>query len=168
MIFKCVEKLKESEKVDGFARRLLEEEGPGILAQLLRWRAIYQKEGLHRPTSLIAIRDRYLDESDKLRSFLLEKGTFDPSARERKLDMYNAYRSWCGESGHKCEGRNEFYRRVEDHELFNENGCAYRKERLEPGRAHDPENIITGWRLDSFTPLDAEDNVVPLRPPSST
>lgn len=88
-------------------------ERPGILAWAIEGCQRYLKEGLRPPKSVIRASERYRAETDLALEFATEECKLDPDARVPAAELYRAFRKWCGESGERAVGRNDFYRRIE-------------------------------------------------------
>ena len=146
-ICKCGIKL-EGQLEGDYSGRLVAAEGPAIMAQLLLWRADYLKDGADLVAETRETRDEYFNTSDKVRNFILDECRLDPAAVELKQDIYNRYKGWHKEtqaSRSPVWGRNEFYRRLEEHELFQQHGCEFGKVRSAPWRTSDMRRCA-GWR----------------------
>jgi phage/plasmid-associated DNA primase len=140
--------------VDDYSRRLVETEGPAILAQLFRWRADYLLNGLYWSAEMNETRDEYFNTSDRIRNFLLDECQFDSDGLVHKTELYNRYRGWYQQAGHKNPlARNEFFRQLGTHPLFVEHRCEFDKVRLTPGRGSIPQHSVVGLRMNGFDVL---------------
>jgi P4 family phage/plasmid primase-like protien len=78
----------------------LEQEKPGILNWLIegarRW---YADGGLQPPDVVLAASREYREEQDRLGEFIRDCCQLDQQARQPLPLLYQAYRSWCRESG---------------------------------------------------------------------
>jgi P4 family phage/plasmid primase-like protien len=91
-------------KVEGLARILAEEEGPGILAWIVAGAVAVFRDGLQEPASVMAITSDYAEEEDSLARFIgdcchLGGGQ---SVTTNTARLRSAYDDWCraeGETG---------------------------------------------------------------------
>jgi P4 family phage/plasmid primase-like protien len=87
----------------------LREEGPGILARLVRGCLAWQKEGLRPPAAVVAATTEYRGESHPLARFLDECCVLAPEVRAGSGELFAAYRRWCGDAREEHQlGRNTF------------------------------------------------------------
>jgi P4 family phage/plasmid primase-like protien len=88
------------EKQDPKLSDKLLEELPGILNWALQGLKEYLDIGLVPPEEVIAATDEYRRENDSLQSFIGECCRVDKLAVCRNLELYEAYQSFCVDSGH--------------------------------------------------------------------
>lgn len=93
----------EEEQIEGLADQLVAEEGPAILAWIIRG-AKMQLDGLKEPGEVLAATQEYAEEEDHLGRFLAERVRIggDPKlVRVNTKDMRHSYEVWCFEEGIK-------------------------------------------------------------------
>lgn len=154
-IFECEIPVPKDTDIRRFSEILLCEEGSAILAWLLDARADYLSRGLYLPARMVASRNAYFDMQDRILNFAQERCNFGPDLMVKRDRFYQAYRPWCIESGMQPESKPEFYRRLEQHVGLRNLGVELRVKRLEPGRQHHPERVVTGLELKLFDDADA-------------
>lgn len=87
-------------RVDGLAHRLIAEEGPGILAWIIKG-AISAASGLDEPERVTEATQRYAVEEDALARFMSDRihlGGGD-AVRTQTSDVRHAYTQWCRDEG---------------------------------------------------------------------
>lgn len=87
------------ERGDPLLRDKLRDEGPGILALLVRACLDWQRSGITPPTVVRDAVSEYQSEQDTLGDFMRECLRAAPRAKTGKSDLYRAYRRWAEESG---------------------------------------------------------------------
>ncbi len=118
IIFECRTQLKDFKL--GFAERVFNEEGMGILRWLMQAREDYLAEGLQLTPAMEAQRDEYVNSQDALRMFIEQWIDFDPEAVTTSEALYDAWRMWREQEGHKIEwsgSKETFSRAFLAHEL---------------------------------------------------
>lgn len=79
----------------------LKAERPGILAWLVKGCLAWQRDGLNAPGSVLAATQKYKDDEDTIKMFLLDCCAEGPSRIVRAGEFYEAYKKWCEENGEK-------------------------------------------------------------------
>lgn len=124
---------------------------PENLSALLNWclegLRIYRAQGnrLIEPQSVIAATEAYREQSDKLKSFMLDCFV---EHRERAItakQAYASYQKWCQDSGYGCENRSNFYAELRSKGLLRASATV-------GGRT--VRNVIVGYTLDDENPFD--------------
>lgn len=118
MIFPCDIVLGEVDRTLDYAKEMVREEGPGILAQLLRWRADYRREGLKWTPRMKELRDELVYANDKHRNFANDCADFDPKAFVDRTRYYERFCAWCKAEKHELMSATEFYRQIAAHPLY--------------------------------------------------
>jgi putative DNA primase/helicase len=104
-------KIPEAEQVRDFAARLIAEEGPGILAWMVRGAVAWRKAGrLIAPTDVMLATRHYRQEQDSLAPFLTECCALDPVGRVAVAQLYTTYTTWAKESGEALMSKAELRR----------------------------------------------------------
>lgn len=94
-------KVPEAKKIEGLADLLLAEEGPGILAWIIRGAIDHFARGLREPESVKAATAAYAAEEDHIGRFLEDCCTRGPAVQVRTETgrVRAAYESWCHHEG---------------------------------------------------------------------
>lgn len=79
--------------IKGFDRWLVQNEGPGILAWLVRGFMAYQREGLIEPEAVTERTQKFRDDSDPLGDFLAEYCEIDDGMVATASELFEAYSS---------------------------------------------------------------------------
>jgi putative DNA primase/helicase len=100
--------ISQEERVRNLRETLTHEEGPGILAWLVRGCLEWQRDGLKEPHAVRHATDSYRKSMDAVGGFIAERcksfldhPTLKTQARERKDALYHAYVEWAKSNG--CE-----------------------------------------------------------------
>jgi len=103
----------ESARIVGLADRLVEEEGPAILAWIIEG-ARKQLGGLAEPESVKAATRAYAQEEDHLGRFIEERIRFGGGDHVRlsTADVRHAYEQWCFAEGEQPMAANVFGREL--------------------------------------------------------
>jgi len=92
----------ESIRVPELAKKLLEEEGPGILAQAVLGCRAWLADGLQEPDTVRnAVKD-YRTTEDLVRDFLeecYERAAADVNTKDTRSAVYKKHSEWCREQG---------------------------------------------------------------------
>jgi putative DNA primase/helicase len=154
MIFPCDTVLKADEVDLEFAARLVREEGRGIMATLLAWRAEYRRDRLMHTALMNEKRDYYVYRGDKMRNFAGECVIFDPLGLALRSAVYERFEVWRRANGFAHMSATEFYNQITEHALFKAHGCRVRDDKGNPirmrlfsGTANNPQKVIIGLRL---------------------
>jgi len=99
-------------QMDRKLKEKLQAEASGILAWLVRGAILYQSKGLCPPQEILDATNQYRADEDILGHFLTECCVIgDPNNqayKETAKDLYESYKSWCGEVGHHAMSRTKF------------------------------------------------------------
>ncbi|WP_279367369.1 phage/plasmid primase, P4 family [Microbacterium testaceum] len=89
----------ESERIEDLQQRLVDEEGPGILAWIIRGAVGYAADGLDTPAEVLAATDAYRAEEDHLGRFIEDRCSTGGGeyARVEMAELRKAYDAWCKE-----------------------------------------------------------------------
>ncbi|HEY9310265.1 MAG TPA: phage/plasmid primase, P4 family [Microbacterium sp.] len=89
----------DSERIDNLQQRLVDEEGPGILAWIIRGAVDYAADGLRTPDEVLAATDTYRAEEDHLGRFVEERCAVGGGdiVRVEMSELRRAYDAWCRE-----------------------------------------------------------------------
>lgn len=145
--------IPEGERDAGLARRLVEEEGPGILAWAIEGARAYDYERRvnegrvlfttdRAPLAWQIARDDYKEESDPLSEFVSEHLDEAPGDRVVFSEVYSAYQSWAVKNGFQPMNSSTLSQRL------GERG-------MERGRAWEPDvgggrkkvRVLKGWKV---------------------
>lgn len=89
----------EAERIENLQQRLVDEEGPGILAWIIDGAVAYARSGLPTPSRVLAATNTYRAEEDHLGRFVEDRcrvGGGD-HARVEMSELRRAYDAWCKE-----------------------------------------------------------------------
>lgn len=89
----------DEERIENLQQRLVDEEGPGILAWIIAGAVAYAADGLRTPDTVLAATDTYRAEEDHLGRFIEDRcsaGGGD-TARVEMSELRKAYDTWCRE-----------------------------------------------------------------------
>jgi P4 family phage/plasmid primase-like protien len=88
-----------SERIENLQQRLVEEEGPGILAWIIQGAVDYATDGLRTPNDVLAATDTYRAEEDHLGRFVEERCAIGGGdiVRVEMAELRRAYDKWCKE-----------------------------------------------------------------------
>ncbi len=91
--------VSEAEKIEDLQKRLVDEEGPGILAWIIAGAVGYAQDGLRTPEEVFAATDAYRAEEDHLGRFLDDRARIGggESVRVEMSELRKAYDAWCRE-----------------------------------------------------------------------
>lgn len=92
----------------------LRAELPGILNWMLAGLADYYREGFETPQAILDATQQYREDSDVLGEFLDEMCMVKADAKTPGSDLYNAYKTWTLDNGHKPLANNTFANRLSD------------------------------------------------------
>lgn len=99
--------IPETERIDNLQQRLVDEEGPAILAWLITGAVLYNRHGLNEPDSVKAATSTYRHEEDHLARFIEDTcivGGGD-HARVDTAELRRIYDTWCrSENEHELNG----------------------------------------------------------------
>jgi P4 family phage/plasmid primase-like protien len=91
--------VSDEERIENLQTRLVDEEGPGILAWIITGAVAYAADGLHTPETVLAATDTYRAEEDHLGRFIEDRCSVGGGdvARVEMSDLRKAYDAWCRE-----------------------------------------------------------------------
>lgn len=89
----------EAEKIANLQQRLVDEEGPGILAWIIQGAVDYAADGLRTPDEVLAATDVYRAEEDHLGRFVDDRCRVGGGelVRVEMAELRRAYDAWCRE-----------------------------------------------------------------------
>lgn len=103
-------------KEKGFGERLVAEEGPGILAWIVRGSGEWYRQGLNPPVTVLKATADYKEKSDSLANFLFDMCELGPSETITTKHLRQLYVSWCDDNGDQERlGTHEFNEVMERH-----------------------------------------------------
>jgi putative DNA primase/helicase len=97
-------------QVKDLAARILQAEGTGVLAWLIRGCLEYQRIGLDDPPEVLEATAQYRGETDPIWAFIQENCVIEETAREEAGKLYEAYRQWCEAQGIEAKSQQAFGR----------------------------------------------------------
>jgi len=116
-------------KADLHLAKRLKDEGPGILAWLVRGCLAWQQEGLNPPKSVQLATETYQKEEDDLSQFVEEYCLVGPDYVVRASQFYQAYKQWAESYGTRAMGTRIFgekmSKRYKKDRAKDGNGLAY-------------------------------------------
>jgi putative DNA primase/helicase len=117
-----------ADQIDGYAEKLLEREGPGILALAVRAFQNWEKNGLQEPAEVRAAVSQYRDEQDIVRNFVLDRCEEHAEMRERFATLYALYCEDAKAAGVRPISRIKFGEELDrlGHPDLRSNGVHYR------------------------------------------
>lgn len=110
------------DKRDPMLPQKLAAEGCGILNWLLCGLRKYKAKGLPLPEAIRTATDEYRSASDVVGSFL-EECTASAPGEVRSGELYQAYSTWCGDSGERAMAQKQFGIRLEERGLQRHKGA---------------------------------------------
>lgn len=89
----------EEDRIDNLQQRLVDEEGPGILAWIIAGAVAYSEDGLRTPDQVLAATDAYRAEEDHLGRFVDDRCNVGGGdlVRVEMSELRKAYDAWCRE-----------------------------------------------------------------------
>jgi putative DNA primase/helicase len=87
---------------DPLLSETLKAEAAGILRWVVQGALLWQQEGLHAPTSVMAATDAYQQSEDPLTEFLMERTVHDQSVKHVRTKftvLFAAYQAWADKEG---------------------------------------------------------------------
>jgi putative DNA primase/helicase len=81
----------------------LKEELPGILAWAIEGCLLWQREGLGEPEAVTRATSEYREQMDTFGDFLTEKCVTGDNYQASRVEIYNAYETWCMKNGEKVK-----------------------------------------------------------------
>lgn len=89
----------EADRIENLQQRLVDEEGPGILAWIIEGAVDYAADGLPTPRDVLAATDTYRAEEDHLGRFIEDRCSTGggENARVETTELRRAYDAWCKE-----------------------------------------------------------------------
>ena len=105
-----------AEQDKGLLRRLIEDEGPGVLAWAVRGCLEWQRYGLNPPDAVLAATEEYRLESDPLGDFLSDCCFVGPDSSVSRKSIAETYGKWCRDVAERGGlTRQGLYERLRDH-----------------------------------------------------
>jgi putative DNA primase/helicase len=94
-------RVSDAEKIEGLHQQLVTEEGPGILAWIVRGALDVQEHGLGEPATVVTATAEYAAEEDHLARFLEERCHIGGGSAVRidQTELRRAYTKWCAVEG---------------------------------------------------------------------
>ena len=89
-------------QVDKQLSEKLMAEASGILAWLVRGCLEYQRQGLNPPEIVRAATEEYRKDEDIIGHFIDDRCVISVNATVRAGDLYQAYKTWCDDMGHRA------------------------------------------------------------------
>lgn len=91
--------IPEAERIANLHKRLVDEEGPGILNWIIQGAVQYASTGLHTPAEVLTATDTYRAEEDHLGRFVDDRCKLGGGniARVEMGELRRAYDAWCDE-----------------------------------------------------------------------
>lgn len=86
---------------DPYMAEKLKEEAPAILSWLVRGCIQWQEQGLAPPDKVKAATQEYREGEDVIGHFIEDRCVRELSAYVKAQTLYEAYRSWCEQNGHR-------------------------------------------------------------------
>jgi len=102
------------EKQDKRLPDKLREELPGILAWAVEGCLEWQREGLGDPVEVKKATESYRQEQDLLGAFFEDECFVGGAAVAGATHLYNRYKTWCEETGERCETQTRFGRQLSE------------------------------------------------------
>lgn len=103
----------------------LRTEAAGILAWVVRGCLEWRRGGLGEPEEVRNATASYRAEQDVLATFMEERCVVTPNASAPATPLYQAYKSWCEESGEKVETQKKFGMRLAERGFEREKSGVY-------------------------------------------
>lgn len=113
----------------------------GIFNWLLEGLALYRKEGLKLPFSVIAATREYAQNSDKFQLFLDDCLEPETGGAVTAKEAYNCYREWCTSNGYFAEAKGKFMDMLRKKKLLSATATVNGKTAF---------NVINGYILGNF------------------
>ena len=97
----------EKQRAPDLQEKLMKE-APGILSWLVQGSLKWQKQGLCPPAAIEKATAEYRSEEDILGHFIEDCCESDQSAKIQHKELYEAYKKWCIDAGHRQMSRKKF------------------------------------------------------------
>lgn len=102
-------------KITGYSRKLVDEEGPGILAWAVRGAVAWCRDGLTTPAGVVEATKAYRSEMDLIADFLGECCQVSPAAvGVANSDLFRAFQSWSRDNGERDRSHRWFTRQLQE------------------------------------------------------
>jgi putative DNA primase/helicase len=146
------------EQVLGLAGIMVRDEGPGILAWIVRGALAWQREGLAAPQSARDRLEEYRADQDVIGRFMEDRLLWGDDARDLSglpiqttgKVLYETYRRWCEEVGHHPLAQHKLTTALEKHGLTKptrtRTGAVWSGVALAEDQAHRPQWPKTPYR----------------------
>jgi putative DNA primase/helicase len=105
------------EKQDKHLELKLREEASGILNWLLEGAAIWKREGLQAPKTVLNTTDEYRGKMDVIGNFLKEHCSQEKGLSIRIRELYKVYADWCGENNEHAVSKRFLSMRLKEMEF---------------------------------------------------
>ncbi len=104
----------EDDRIENLQQRLVDEEGPGILAWIIQGAVDYAADGLRTPNEVLAATDTYRAEEDHLGRFVEERCRVGGGdiARVEMAEVRRVYDVWCKEQHEDAVSSQAFGRQM--------------------------------------------------------
>lgn len=104
----------DEERIDNLQQRLVDEEGPGILAWIVQGAVDYAADGLRTPAEVLAATDAYRAEEDHLGRFVDDRCRVGGGdlVRVEMAELRRAYDAWCREQHEDAVSAQTFGRQL--------------------------------------------------------
>lgn len=104
----------DDERIENLQQRLVDEEGPGILAWIVQGAVDYAADGLRTPDEVLAATDTYRAEEDHLGRFVDDRCRIGGGdiARVEMAELRRAYDAWCKEQHEDAVSAQTFGRQL--------------------------------------------------------
>jgi putative DNA primase/helicase len=123
--------IAESEQDPRLRRRLVEDDGPAVLAWLVQGAVSWNRDGLGEFDVVTAATEDYRQSEDVFGAWLAEcTVSVDRSVRTKVGELWSSWRSWCEQAGERPGRQQTFSLALEDHGVELE---SYEKTRLARG-----------------------------------
>lgn len=100
-------------KVDKTLQKKLKKQAPGILMWLIEGSLLWQAHGLNPPKKILLSTKKYQESQDIFGHFIKECCMVGGvTFREQPKKIYERYKEWCKESGHKAMAKNRVFLEV--------------------------------------------------------
>lgn len=151
-------------------KEVLLTELPGILAWAVQGCLAWQQEGLGVPDEVAAATEMYKQEQDVLAAFLSDCCIINPLAKAAAKDLYQAYGSWCEETGEKPISQKSFGLQLAEHGFNNQKSTHGRVFWFGIGLRDSAEEVEGGGWLTDFPVkqlgFSRVESIAKLSPPS--
>jgi putative DNA primase/helicase len=110
-------------KRDAALIQKLKKEASGILAWLVRGCLAWQSHGLNPPHVVLDATESYREEEDTIGHFIEGCCLVAPDSQVKADALYQAYRPWCADNGHRPLSSTNFGKRMTERFTKRKSGC---------------------------------------------